>query len=150
MRAQLNRAAYELCEFERWNALNDFLAMSDVHDLSPLQRNAYYAYWYASEVENGGHYQYFINQGNFPHSEVILALRSIKADRQADILEKAWSAYSGKNLRQPDSVDEYHDNEQEADLDQYDTEFYNCSTSIIPDLLEQFLDLHESDFIEWV
>jgi len=47
-----------------WNAFVDLIATEDYADLSPLQRKAHLVFWYESEVQNGGHGQYFENQGS--------------------------------------------------------------------------------------
>ncbi len=54
--------------------MNDMCALSDIQDLTPVQRLAHLAYWYMSEVENGGHQQYFLNKVDFEHDEVAQAL----------------------------------------------------------------------------
>jgi hypothetical protein len=46
-----------------WNAYVDLLAVEDHRDLVPEQRAAYLVFWYESEVQNGGHLQYFENRG---------------------------------------------------------------------------------------
>ncbi len=48
-----------------------------------MQRVAHLAYWYMSEVYNGGHYQYFINKSSYDHGEVIRALQEIGASEHA-------------------------------------------------------------------
>src|SRR6266478_6325346 len=55
----------------RWNAMNDICALSDIKDLTPVQRVAHLCYWYMSEVYNGGHYQYFVNKRAYDHMEFI-------------------------------------------------------------------------------
>ena len=42
-----------------WNAFIDLIAIEDYGDLSPIQRKAHLVFWYESEVQNGGHGQYF-------------------------------------------------------------------------------------------
>ena len=48
-----------------WNQFTDFLAMSDIDHLDSAQRPAYLVFWYDSEVQNGGHLQFFLNRGSF-------------------------------------------------------------------------------------
>jgi hypothetical protein len=48
--------------FRIWNAYVDLLAMEDYHDLVEQQRPAHLVFWYESEVQNGGHLQYFENR----------------------------------------------------------------------------------------
>lgn len=49
--------------FRFWNAFVNVLAMKDYDDLSPEQRPAHLVFCYESEVQNGGHFQYFVNHG---------------------------------------------------------------------------------------
>lgn len=78
-------------EFEGnyWNAFNNHLAMSNTDELSGIIRKAHLVYWYASEVTNGGHDQYFGNQSHFNHQEVQLALKDLGASEHAKILQEA-------------------------------------------------------------
>lgn len=43
----------------RWEALNQSCAFAEPASLTPVQRVAHSAYWYASLVEAGGHHEYF-------------------------------------------------------------------------------------------
>jgi len=49
--------------FRIWNACVDLLATEDYRDLGKEQRPAHLVFWYESEVQNGGHLQYFENRG---------------------------------------------------------------------------------------
>lgn len=44
-----------------WNSFIDILAMEAFEDLNETQRPAQLVFWYDSEVNNGGHLQYFLN-----------------------------------------------------------------------------------------
>jgi len=45
-----------------WNAFVDVLAMEEYADLDPVQRIPHLCFWYDSELQNGGHFQYFENR----------------------------------------------------------------------------------------
>jgi len=145
-KAKVSRAAYKTFDGERWNAYNELLAMSNIDELSPVQRMAYLAYWYCSEVENGGHDQYFGNQSHFNQEEVIAALREIGAEAQADILAQA--CVIERSITAGDYVETA--DEDSFPLRRLDLAFANCPKPIIPDLLATYLDNHEAEFIEWV
>lgn len=88
-KVQISGKACEDFEGNYWNAFNEHLAMSGLNDLTGIIRSAQLAYWYASEIANGGHGQYFCNKDYFNHDDVVKALKEISASRQADILVEA-------------------------------------------------------------
>ena len=134
-------------EGERWNAMNDLLALSELEDLTPIQRKAHLAYWYMSEVYNGGHWQYFCNKVHYDHEEVVESLLAVGAKEQAEILEKALAGFS-QDIRYPETVEEFIAGYDEVDMHDLDTAFGSC-TKKIEDCLEDYLDRYESEFIEW-
>lgn len=133
----------------RWNAMNDICALSDIRELTPVQRVAHLAYWYMSEVYNGGHPQYLVNRREFDHGEVIRALQTIGASEQASILAEVLSAVGTKTMDVPRNVEEYFSSEKASNLSGFDTRFYG-SRQGIEACLQDYLDKHESDFIEWI
>ena len=145
---KVSRKAFEEFDGVRWNAMNDMCALSDVNQLTPAQRAAHLAYWYMNEVENGGHYQYFLNKAHFNHDEVINALTAIGATDHVIILIDALKAVSATPLRDPQTVEEHLEGEEEADLSRYDMAFAVCHRSVFQ-CLEDYLDKHEEEFIEW-
>lgn len=60
---KLSRAMLSQKPYEVWNAFVDLLAMENYTDLDEVQRAAHLCFWYDSEVQNGGHLQYFANRG---------------------------------------------------------------------------------------
>ncbi len=145
---KVSRKEFQEFDGVRWNAMNDICALSNIKDLTPVQRVAHLAYWYMSEVENGGHYQYFLNQAVCDHDEVIRVLADIGAKEQVAILDDALKAVRASPLGKPQTVEEYLDAEAAADLSTYDRAFANCKQTIF-ECLQAFLDKHEKDFIEW-
>jgi len=83
---KVSRKAFEEFDGVRWNAMNDMLPLSDLSDLTPTQRAAHLAYWYMSEVYNGGHEQFLTNHAELDHSEVVRALEAVGPVEQAGIL----------------------------------------------------------------
>ena len=145
---KVSRKAFQKFDGERWNAMNDLLAFSDLEDLTPIQRKAHLAYWYMSEVYNGGHWQYFCNKAEYDHKEVVESLRGLGCEEHAEILIKALSRLP-ENICLPNTVHEFIDGYDEVDLLDLDVEFGECSKRI-EDYLENYLDQHESEFIEWI
>ena len=51
-------------------------------DLTPEQRRAHLVFWYESEMQNGGHLQYFENRGAEHLEETVYALGLLGAKGQ--------------------------------------------------------------------
>ena len=145
---KVSRRAFEEFDGIRWNTMNDMCALSELNDLTPTQRVAHLVYWYMSEVENGGHYQYFLNKVHFDHDEVIRALEAVGATEQVTILGDSLTTVRASTLGAPQTVEEYLEGEEEADLSLYDTAFFACHRSVFQ-CLQDYLDKHEEEFIEW-
>jgi hypothetical protein len=136
---KVSRKAFEQFHGVRWNAMNDMMAQSDIGDLTPIQRAAHLAYWYMSEVYNGGHDQFVSNHAELDHFEVVRALEAVGATEQAGIL--------GDFLR---TVTATESGAQRTVMDylEHDAAFGSCKQSIEA-CLEDYLDKHEAEFIEW-
>ena len=133
----------------RWEALNQFCAFAEPASLTPVQRAAHAAYWYASLVEAGGHHEYFAHVPRPDHDEVLAALRAIGASELATILAAARSAVSAASSRAPEEyADRYLAGVEFADFDEFDQAFERCSRPVAACLID-YVDKHESDFIEW-
>ena len=145
---KVSRKAFEEFDGVRWNTMNDMCALSDINDLASVQRVAHLAYWYMSEVENGGHYQYFLNKVHFDHDEVIRALEAIGATEHAIILSGALKTVRATPLGTPQTVEQYLEGEEAADLSGYDMAFGGCKRSVFQ-CLQDYLDKHEGEFVEW-
>jgi hypothetical protein len=147
---RISRKAFERFKGERWNTYNNLLALSDPADLTPIQRVAYLAYWYESEVINGGHFQYFHNQPQFNQLEVIEALHSLDAQDHAAVLTRAWSHFLKFEFDPPERVEEYVAMEADVDLSEFDKAFWSVGEDFIFHRLEEYLDKYEDEFLEWV
>jgi len=146
---KVSRKEFEEFNGIRWNAMNDICSLSDIKDLTPVQRVAYLAYWYMSEVENGGHFQYFANEGHFDHDEVARALTTIGATEEATILNDALKKVRLSPIEQPQTAEQYLADEEVANLSHYDVAFAECKRSVFQ-CLEDYLNKHETEFIEWI
>jgi hypothetical protein len=145
---KVSRKAFEQFDGVRWNTMNDMCALSDINNLTPVQRVAHLAYWYMSEVENGGHYQYFLKKADYDHYEVVRALEATGAAEQVVILSDALKTVRATPLGTPQTVAQYLEAEEAADLSRYDTAFADCKRSVF-ECLQDHLDKHEGEFIEW-
>ena len=72
-----------------WNRFIGLLASSDIDELDANQRPAHLAFWYESEVQNGGHLQFFENRPVSLIDETIVALKSLGTAQHANVLKEA-------------------------------------------------------------
>jgi hypothetical protein len=106
-----------------WNAYVELLALSYPTELSPQQRSAQLVFWYDSEVQNGGHLQYFLNRGTREAAEAIGALRELGAPAHASNLEQALKAWVDVERSVPTSVDEYVEEAMAGEFVEHDQRF---------------------------
>jgi hypothetical protein len=133
----------------RWDGLNEFLAFADLARLSSLQRVAYLAYWYLSQIEMAGHHDYFSTAPRADHLDVASALRTIGATEQASILTAALEAVHAASARAPEEYsNRFAAGVEFADLTEFDEAFERCTRSV-PDCLMDYVGQHESEFFEW-
>jgi hypothetical protein len=93
VKRKVSKSELKVKEYLIWNAFIDLVAMEDVEDLTPIQTNGKRAFEYDSQIQNGGHLQYFENYRLNDYNEIINSLKSMKAPIQADILQRAASLF---------------------------------------------------------
>jgi hypothetical protein len=125
-----------------WNAFVDLIATEDYADLSPVQRKAHLVFWYESEVQNGGHGQYFENQGVDRLRETVDALHELGLSCQARVLARAVAALSLAH-RPADWADSL----PEELVEELDAAFHSCRPEVITGLKEH-LRVHEAEYVE--
>jgi len=129
-----------------WNAFVDILAMEDYDDLSPEQRTAQLVFWYESEVQNGGHFQYFENRGTELLAATIDGLGLLGALCQQQVLSEAgemWLSHSRPHIQ---TAQEVCDAALEEQFEDFDSRFHSCSPSL-QQTLETYLARHQSLFV---
>ena len=131
----------------RWNAFIDLIATENYEDLADEQRIAHLAFFYDSEVQNGGHFQYFVNAHAQRASETIAALRGVGADDQASILADALKRWDRRPRPKISTAKDFVSAGQSMFVD-LDSCFHD-STPSIRQCLERYLDDHEPMFIEY-
>ena len=129
-----------------WNAFIDLIAVSDYEDLQNSQRPAHLIFWYESEVQNGGHLQFFVNRGTERIPETIESLRRLGAMEQAEILERAAALWNSRPRVRPSTVDEFVDEAMELEFEDLDGAFCDCPLELTT-VLERHLADNESAFI---
>lgn len=131
----------------------NLIARESPNNLSPIQQHAHFAFWYYSEVENGGHLQYFENQ-NIQHSDAtaqalhaLEGLEAIGAFEHRAILAQAIDRWKAEPRNRISSVEEYVATALEGEFDDLDKTYYECKPDI-PAYLERYLDSHFAEFID--
>jgi hypothetical protein len=139
-----------------WNAFIQLITQSKYADLNDIQRVALFAFWYDSEVQNGGHLQYFENKGKrFRNREHLLitttleALKILGAKEQSNILSAASEKYLSQVRKHPINIEEFCALELEDEFGEYDRRYYECS----PDMnsfFEKYLQNHLDEFVKLI
>jgi hypothetical protein len=142
----LTKAAVESDPSQVWNAFVDVLAIEDYADLSPDQRPAHLVFWYESEVQNGGHYQYFENRGTEHLVATIEALGLLGALCHQRVLQEAGRAWLSVSRLPNETAEEFCDTALQGELEALDSRFHDCSPSIQASL-ETYLERHQSLFV---
>ena len=129
-------------------AVFDFLARRRYEDLSPRQRAAQLALFYSNEVNNGGHLQYFHNQGLDRADDLFAALDEIGAAGNREIFANALQHAREHPVEQADSLQDYAERAYEREYDDLDDAFYACRPELGNDLLPAYVHAHLADFVE--
>jgi hypothetical protein len=143
----IKRSDFEANHYEAWNAYIDIVAYGPPEELTETQQHAHFASWYDSELQNGGHLQYFENQGITNLNAALRGLEALEATSQRDILAQAENRWLGVQRRKILTVAEYVAKAREAEFDDLDLAYYRCKPDMTK-LLEQYLAAHFAEFIE--
>jgi hypothetical protein len=133
--------------YEVWNAFIDLIAKESYENLDPVQKIAQLCFVYESEVQNGGHFQYFENRGIQLIEETLAALRSLGAECQESVLARASLVYCRKDREAVETAQEFVNAALAAEYSDLDNSFHICKPSI-QDLLRSFLDRNQDCFVE--
>ncbi len=141
MKRTIDRNALEKEPYLLWNAFIDILAMESYEDFSPIQRPVHLVFWYDSEVQNGGHGQYFENCGLDRLDETVRALTDLGLPCQARLLSRATAIL--KRLKPGQEWDDVLEDSLIAELD---NAYYQCRPTV-PEALERHLAEHTAEYI---
>lgn len=147
IRRKLKRQDYEAKPFLAWNAYVHLLAVEKYEDLTPVQADASLIFWYDSEVQNGGHFQYFVNKGVVKAELAVTALGRLDATNHQRILSDAIDLWNSRERHQIQSVQEFCDEARARNFKSLDHAYYLCKPAI-KSFLEDFLRNHFEEFIE--
>ena len=126
----------------------------DFYQLNESQSIPHFCFWYESEVQNGGHLQFFENTSiRYKDKEknaislTLKALKNIGARKQASILSQASRRYFAQKREHPATVEEFVELALEGEFEEIDKRYYHCS----PDMnyfLEKYLQTHMTEFVK--
>ncbi len=146
---KVSRKVVDQTPYEVWNAFIDLLAMEDYSKLDDVQRAAHLAFWYDSEVQNGGHLQYFENRGAGLLDETLDALRVVGGKCQYDVLKSASHKFLSRERTRIETVEQYVSTALEGEFDTFDIAYHVCEPSV-QKLLDAYLCRHRDHFVEIV
>jgi Domain of unknown function (DUF4375) len=129
-----------------WNAYVDVLGLEKYGDLSSEQRPAHLVFNYESEVQNGGHLQYFENCGTEHLNETVEALGSLGAPCQQQVLREAGELWLSRSRPRIQTAEEYCGIALQGEFDAFDARFHRCSPAL-DQCLEAYLEKHQALFV---
>lgn len=144
---RVSKQILEKSPYEEWNAFIDLLAMEKHAELNEIQRVAHLSFWYDSEVQNGGHLQYFENKSMEDIHETIAALKELGAIKQANIIKDAYGQYASKKRKKILDVFTFVRAANEGEYENFDNQYYDCVPTVTA-LLEKYLMVNRDHFIE--
>jgi hypothetical protein len=142
MKPRLRRADVAADPNLLWNQFISILATSDRTQLDDVERSLSLIFWYESEVQNGGHLQYFLNQPGSA-TETIAALVTMGAPEYASTLMEALTIWSQTPSQRATTISDYSGWALEGRFTSLDERFYRLAPSLI-ELLEKHLNANVS------
>ena len=130
-----------------WNSFIDLIAVTDYEDLSEIQRIAHLAFLYESEVQNGGHLQYFENRGVGQIGETLDALERLGAICHRTVLQAASEGIASDPRGKILTIEEYIRRASEGEYDEYDLAYAECRPEM-REYLETYLRANLKEFVE--
>jgi hypothetical protein len=113
-----------------WNAFIDRAVMLPLEEVEPRDRGPYLAFFYFSEVYNGGHLQYFLNKTYLPWDETADAIETMGATDHAAILREAIKRWRGSVREAPTTVEEYVEIERLGEFQDLDYAMYDLKPEL--------------------
>ena len=129
-----------------WNAYVDMLAVSPLESLDAVQRPAALVFAYESEVQNGGHLQYFENRREDRKEEVIESLELLGAGHHAGVLRAAVAVWQKKERGRIASAQGFVDEALEAEFAEFDRRFHEATVPLTS-TLDHYLKRLQQHFV---
>jgi hypothetical protein len=132
-----------------WNAMIDLCATEPLENCTPIQRQAALLFWYQSEVNNGGHFQYFMNRPEFPHREVLALMQALGAPHSAYVFDAVLKHVEARLPQPAEDVQSYLAQEEDLDLSAFDMEWGSKGDEEVQACLRFLLQANENEFVRW-
>lgn len=130
----------------KWNSFVDLLAMEEYDDLTPIQQIASSLFWYDSEVQNGGHLQYVLNQGIEHLKLTLTSFKSIGNTPFHELLVKVLNTYNSLDFTEIEDIEEYIEEALEDHFGEIDDAYHSIEPTI-HSILEKYLLENKNEFI---
>ena len=149
IRRKLTRKEAKEKEYLIWNAFVDLVTMEKECNLSEIQMHGKRAFDYDSEIQNGGHLQYFENYKHKDHNQVIESLLELNEIKQANLLEQALAIYNKKERPIIKDSIEYSKIALEGEFDELDLQYYKENPPLT-EFMEEYIHIHSNQFVEFI
>ncbi len=118
----------------------------DPSNALPVLRSIWLIWAYDAEVNNGGHLQYFHNQGLSDVPATVNALREVGAEEHARLLEACWAAVRLAPVSRVGTLEEYAEIARTRSFKAEDRAFYSLSSAV--DMLVQHKEAVLDELVE--
>jgi hypothetical protein len=146
MRRTVDRQAAEVHPYLVWNAFVDLVAKEEYASLSVIQRQGHLMFWYESQVQNGGHLQFFLNRGTDRLDETIDSLEMNGLPCHASVLRRAGEAWRASGRQAPVSVEAFVELALEAEFAEFDDAFHRCAPNVHEGLVRH-LERNRNEYV---
>jgi hypothetical protein len=149
MKRVLRRADAQRDPNLAWNEFVKLIARSGFEELDPSQHFAYLAFRYDSDVQNGGHLQYFENQPDELVNATIRALVELGASSHAQLLKRARARWTQREHDKSRTLEAYVTESLKMEFEDLDATYYDLRPNVT-ELLERHLESNRGLFLEFV
>jgi len=130
-----------------WNAYVKLIGYSGQYEeLNDIQLAAHLVFRYESEVQNGGHLQFFENESAELVERILAALNVVGADSYVPILSEAINRWRSREREKLESVEDYVAEALDGEFSDLDHSFYNAQPPLIK-VLERYLNQQQDEFV---
>ncbi|HEX2879384.1 MAG TPA: DUF4375 domain-containing protein [Polyangiaceae bacterium] len=143
---KVNRDEVTATPYIVWNAFVILLGELPFDRMTEIQRSASLAFHYDSEVQNGGHFQFFVNAAECPERDVPGALDHLSLQAHAALLRDARLRWESHTRRLPANATEFVDEALDDEFGDIDTRYRQLRPTI-SDALQSLLDRSQEEFV---
>ena len=124
----------------------------DLEHFTDGQRKIFALNWYASEVSNGGHDQFFFNSTGIVWKDAIEGMHMIGAEKIAENFQKAIDMFGGEvpfdRQERVNKLEQLSDNEDFEDFDDFEAiDDWYYDNDAMDDLMDEYVKNHPEEFV---